>query len=121
MNAISVVLADDDAGMRAVMRKMIERVEGFSLAGEADNGLDLLKLVEEKHPQVVFLDVEMPGMTGVECARIIQDTEASLASADPCVLHECTDGVPFYAVQHRSMLPDVFLSGLFHRAYIIFQ
>lgn len=77
MNAISVVLADDDAGMRAVMRKMIERVEGFSLAGEADNGLDLLKLVEEKHPQVVFLDVEMPGMTGVECARIIQDTDPS--------------------------------------------
>jgi len=75
MNEIRVVLADDDRGMRTVMRKMIAKVEGFALVGEADNGLDLMKLVEEKRPQVVFLDVEMPGMTGVECARIIQDTD----------------------------------------------
>lgn len=75
MTNIRVALADDDQGMRTIMRKMIAKVEGFSLVGEADNGLDLMKLVEEKHPQVVFLDVEMPGMTGVECARIIQDTD----------------------------------------------
>lgn len=73
MNQISVVLADDDQGMRLIMRKLIAKVEGFALAGEADNGVDLMKLVEEKQPQVVFLDVEMPGMTGVECARQIQD------------------------------------------------
>ncbi|MBQ8536240.1 MAG: response regulator transcription factor [Clostridia bacterium] len=61
--------------MRTIMRKMIAKVDGFTLVGETDNGLDLMKLVEEKRPQVVFLDVEMPGMTGVECARIIQDTD----------------------------------------------
>ena len=61
--------------MRMIMRKMIEKAEGFTLCGEADNGPDLLKLVEQYKPQVCFLDVEMPGMTGLECAKAIQDTD----------------------------------------------
>ena len=72
--AIRVVIADDEPGMRMIMRKMIEKAEGFTLCGEADNGPDLLKLVERYKPQVCFLDVEMPGMTGLECAKAIQDT-----------------------------------------------
>ena len=72
---IRVVIADDEPGMRMIMRKMIEKAEGFTLCGEADNGPDLLKLVERYKPQVCFLDVEMPGMTGLECAKAIQDTD----------------------------------------------
>ena len=72
---IRVVIADDEPGMRMIMRKMIEKADGFSLCAEADNGKDLLKLVEEYKPQVCFLDVEMPGMTGLECAKAIQDTD----------------------------------------------
>ena len=72
---IRVVIADDEPGMRMIMRKMIEKAVGFTLCGEADNGPDLLKLVERYKPQVCFLDVEMPGMTGLECAKAIQDTD----------------------------------------------
>ena len=43
---IRVVIADDEPGMRMIMRKMIEKAVGFTLCGEADNGPDLLKLVE---------------------------------------------------------------------------
>ncbi|MBQ8653949.1 MAG: response regulator transcription factor [Clostridia bacterium] len=75
---IKVIIADDDAGMRLIERKMIGRVEGFVLAGEAQDGEELLRLVEEKRPQIVFLDVEMPGRTGVECARVIQDMDPSI-------------------------------------------
>ena len=75
MNDIHVLIADDDAGMRTVMRHMIAKVEGFSLVGEAEDGLTLMELVEKHRPQVVFLDVEMPKMSGVECARLIQDTD----------------------------------------------
>ena len=75
MNEIRVIIADDDAGMRLIERKMIEMVEGFTLVGEAENGTELLQLTEEHHPQVVFLDVEMPGKTGVECAHQIQDMD----------------------------------------------
>ena len=78
MNPIKVIIADDDEGMRLIERRMIGKVEGFSLAGEARNGVELLEMVEKEHPQIVFLDVEMPGKTGVECARIIQDTDPSI-------------------------------------------
>ena len=69
--AIRVVIADDEPGMRMIMRKMIEKAEGFTLCGEADNGPDLLKLVERYKPQVCFLDVEMPGMTGLELQDLL--------------------------------------------------
>ena len=72
---IRVVIADDEEGMRMILRKMITRAEGFTLCGEADNGPQLLELVERYKPQVCFLDVEMPGMTGLECARSIQDAD----------------------------------------------
>lgn len=78
MEPIRVVIADDDAGMRLIERKIISKVEGFSLVGEASNGAQLLELVEKLRPQVVFLDVEMPEKTGVECARVIQDMDPSM-------------------------------------------
>lgn len=72
---IRVVIADDQEGMRLILRKMIEKAEGFTLCAEADNGTDVLDLVEKYKPHVCFLDVEMPGMTGLECAKAIQDTD----------------------------------------------
>lgn len=73
-NLISVMIADDDPAMRGVMRKIIQKAPGFALVGEASDGDELLALFEERRPKVVMLDVEMPGKTGVECARILQDT-----------------------------------------------
>ncbi len=72
---ITVVIADDEPGMRLVMRQVLQRAQGFELLGEAEDGPGLLALVEKHRPQMVFLDVEMPGMTGIECARVIQDTD----------------------------------------------
>lgn len=90
MDEIRVIIADDDMGMRLIERKMIERVTGFTLVGEACDGEELLQLVEEHHPQVVFLDVEMPGKTGVECAHIIQDMDPRIilifATAHDCYM-----------------------------------
>ena len=77
MEPIKVIIADDEEGMRIIERKLIAKVEGFELVGEAQSGDELLALVEKHHPQVVFLDVEMPGKTGVECAKVIQDTDPS--------------------------------------------
>lgn len=78
MEPIRVVIADDDPGMRLIERKLISKAEGFALVGEAANGAELLALVEALRPQVVFLDVEMPEKTGVECARVIQDMDPSI-------------------------------------------
>ena len=73
MNPIRILIADDDPGMCTVMRKLAERAEGYELVGEAGDGERLLELYEETRPDVVLMDVEMPGMTGIECAKVIQD------------------------------------------------
>lgn len=78
MDEIRVVIADDNEAMRRIERKMIEKVDGFTLVGEAKDGLECIALVEQLRPQVVFLDVEMPGKTGVEAARIIQDMDPTI-------------------------------------------
>jgi Response regulator of the LytR/AlgR family len=72
---IRVVFADDEEGMRLIVRKILARSGDFEIAGEAKNGEELLMLVEKHRPHLVLLDVEMPKMTGVEAARIIQDTD----------------------------------------------
>ena len=96
---IRVIIADDDDGMRLIERKMIERVEGFTLVGEAADGNELLQLVEEHHPQVVFLDVEMPGRTGVECAHAIQDKDPRIilifATAHDCYMGDAFEVYAF--------------------------
>ena len=78
MDKIRVIIADDNESMRLIERKMIEKVEGFDLVGEARDGLECIQLVEQLRPQIVFLDVEMPGKTGVEAARVIQDMDPSI-------------------------------------------
>lgn len=68
-----VLIADDDADMRAVLRHVIEKADGFALVGEAADGEETMRKYEELKPHVVLLDVEMPKLDGVECARQIQD------------------------------------------------
>lgn len=70
---ISVLIADDDPGMRLILRKKIQATDGFFVAGEATSGEEAMALYDKLTPQVVFLDVDMPGKTGVECAHLIQD------------------------------------------------
>ncbi len=72
---IRVVIADDEEGMRMILRKMIDKAEGFTICAEADSGDKVPALVEQYKPHVCFLDVEMPGMTGIECAKAIADMD----------------------------------------------
>lgn len=91
---IRVIIADDDDGMRLIERKMIERVDGFTLVGEATDGEELISLVEEHHPHLVFLDVEMPKMTGVEAAHVIQDLDPRIVMIF-ATAHDCYMGDAF--------------------------
>ncbi len=70
---MKVLIADDDEGIRLVLKKVIERAQGFEMVGEAGDGETALALFEKHKPQVVFLDVEMPGLDGIECAKRIAD------------------------------------------------
>lgn len=65
-----VLLVDDHEIYRAGLRGLLEEA-GIDIVGEAANGEGALKLVEEKHPNVVIMDLNMPGIGGIEAARQI--------------------------------------------------
>lgn len=66
---IKVLIVDDEKGMRTIIRKILEKVDGFEVVGDTDNGKEAISIFKEHHPEVVFLDVEMPGCSGTECAK----------------------------------------------------
>ena len=68
MNAL---VADDEAGARARLRRMLGSHPDVAIAGEAHDGLDALQKIESLRPDLVFLDIEMPGLGGLEVVRSI--------------------------------------------------
>jgi len=69
MTKIRVLLADDHPVTRNGIRNLLEQAAGIKVVGEANDGAEALQLVEELTPQVLLLDMEMPGMKGVEVAQ----------------------------------------------------
>jgi DNA-binding NarL/FixJ family response regulator len=65
-----VLLVDDHEIYRAGLRGLLEE-QGIDIVGEAVNGEGALQLVEEKHPNVVIMDLNMPGIGGIEATRQI--------------------------------------------------
>jgi DNA-binding NarL/FixJ family response regulator len=65
------MVVDDQAPFRMAARAVIRRSTGFALAGEAQNGVEALKLANEIHPDVVLMDINMPEMGGIEATRRI--------------------------------------------------
>ena len=66
---ISILLADDHPVVRRGLRALLEAVPDFRVAGETGDGLEAVRLVEELRPQVLVLDLMMPGVGGLEVAR----------------------------------------------------
>jgi two-component system LytT family response regulator len=73
--SIKVILVDDEGGVRKLLRKIIERKEGFDIVGECENLADAVTLFTKTRAEVIFLDIEMNGSNGLECAKIIADME----------------------------------------------
>ena len=76
------VLADDERLMREQLRARLAEVwPELQIVGEARNGLEAVQMVDEHRPEVVFLDIRMPGLTGVEAARQIMQLPPRRAEA----------------------------------------
>jgi len=70
--SISVVLADDHPLVRKGLRNALESAGGFAVVGEAGDGLATLRVVEELQPNVVVVDLMMPGLSGLDVLPVIQ-------------------------------------------------
>ncbi len=70
---ISVLLTDDHALVRTGIRRLLEDSKQVTIVGEAENGEEGLKMAQSLNPDVILMDVNMPGIGGVEaCRRILQ-------------------------------------------------
>jgi len=66
---IAVLLADDQALVRAGFRLIVELEPGMNVVGEADDGRQAVELARELRPDVVLMDIRMPGLDGIEATR----------------------------------------------------
>jgi|UniRef100_A0A7V6DPQ1 DNA-binding NarL/FixJ family response regulator len=67
-----IVLAEDHREFRRLLRQEIELGEDLKIIGEAEDGKELLELLEEVKPDLVILDISMPGLGGMEAAQLIK-------------------------------------------------
>lgn len=69
MKPISILLADDHAIVRQGLRGLLKAEPDLEVVGECGDGLETLRLIEQLRPDIVVLDLLMPGLTGLEVAR----------------------------------------------------
>jgi two-component system LytT family response regulator/two-component system response regulator LytT len=74
---LKAVLVDDEQLARDELGYLLGQVEGIEVVGQAGNGVEALTTIDRLQPDVVFLDVQMPGLTGFEVARRLADNQST--------------------------------------------
>jgi two-component system, LytTR family, response regulator len=78
MEKIRIVIADDDSSSRLLLQHTIKLFFDFEVIGEAGNGEELYQLVIDLKPDIALVDINMPGLTGVEAVKLCKETMPSL-------------------------------------------
>lgn len=71
------MIADDEVFFRTVLREMLTK-GGYTIAGEAKNGIEAVEMAKELKPDIVLLDVVMPKMNGLDAAKTITSSGLNL-------------------------------------------
>lgn len=105
---VRVLLADDHQIMRQGLKSLLER-EGFVVVAEASDGRDALQKAEASHPDVVVLDLAMPGLNGVDAGREISRSSPrtraillTMHKEDPYVLQALSAGISGYVLKSQA-------------------
>ncbi|MDR3366156.1 MAG: LytTR family transcriptional regulator DNA-binding domain-containing protein [Prevotellaceae bacterium] len=70
---MTVLIIDDEAPARDIIRHYLKDYAEVEVIGEASNGFDAMKIIKEKSPQLIFLDVQMPKLTGFELLELVEN------------------------------------------------
>ncbi|HEX7860221.1 MAG TPA: response regulator transcription factor [Verrucomicrobiae bacterium] len=70
--AIRVSVVEDDAEIRVELAALLSDTPGFLLVSEHDTGSDAIARIPQVLPEVVLMDINLPGMTGIECVRLLK-------------------------------------------------
>jgi two-component system response regulator AlgR len=75
----NVLIVDDEQPARDRLRRLLEPMADYAAAGEAGNGAEALERIRELRPDILLLDISMPGMDGMALAHVLQDSGAAPA------------------------------------------
>ena len=78
MDSIRIILADDHPAFTAGIRAEIEKANDMVVVAEAPNGVEALRLVKALEPDILLLDMEMPGLSGLEVAQQLHANDTSV-------------------------------------------
>ena len=70
-----VLIVDDEPPARARLQELLNRLSNYEFCGEAGTGADALRLTQRLNPDIVLLDIQMPGLNGLETARQLAELE----------------------------------------------
>ena len=73
MQPFTIIIAEDHAAFRQLLRAELQHIAGIAVIGEAGDGHQLLRLLQDLRPDLVILDISMPKLGGLEAARIIRE------------------------------------------------
>jgi two-component system invasion response regulator UvrY len=90
---LTVLIVDDQAPFRFAVKAVLRRLPCFQLAGEAKSGPEAITLVDEVHPALVLMDINMPEMNGIEATRRIVAAHPDVV-VFLCSTHDVTDLPP---------------------------
>jgi DNA-binding NarL/FixJ family response regulator len=71
--SIRILIADDHGVLRAGLRALLKNEPNFQVVGEAADGEETLRLAQELRPDIVLLDITMPGLSGIQVTRALQN------------------------------------------------
>jgi DNA-binding NarL/FixJ family response regulator len=107
----SVLIVDDHPSFRASARALLQ-AEGFEVVGEAADGAEALRAVEELHPDVVLLDVQLPDTDGFDVAARLTRMNARAPAVVLTSSRDSSDFGPLVAYSGaRGFVPKAELSG----------
>lgn len=86
---LSCLIVDDEPLARAGIRHLLHRQQQFEIAAETDNGYDALRLAELHQPDIIFLDIQMPGLDGLNVFRQLAHNPAVIFCS-ACAEHAVT-------------------------------
>ena len=105
MKKIRLLIVDDHEMVREGLRTILQEDTGVKVLGEADNGEKALELVDKLHPDIVLLDLKMPGMGGIEVCRRI------------CALHPSTAVIALTTFADETLARECIQAGA--RGYVL--
>jgi len=80
--SISALIIDDEQLAREELQYLLDQVGGVEVVGQGANGIEAVDLIEEHHPDVVFLDVQMPGLDGFAVIKRLMDRHGAKPGRD---------------------------------------